>query len=62
MLREGRPEADLREQSFRVDSLHAELRWVHLSAHLAARALLTPDQLAAYQRLRHSTNPARSAP
>lgn len=62
MFREGRPEADLREQSFRVDSLHAELRWAHLSAHLAAHALLTPEQLAAYQHLRHAAAPARSAP
>ena len=52
MFREGRTEADLREQSFRIDSLHAELRWVHLSAHLAARALLTPEQIAAYLRVR----------
>lgn len=52
MFHDGRPEAELREQSFRIDSLHAELRWVHLSAHLAARALLTPEQLSAYQRLR----------
>jgi hypothetical protein len=52
MFRENRPEADLREQSFRVDSITAELRWVHLSAHLAARKLLSPEQVAAYQRLR----------
>ena len=52
MFHEGRPEAELREQSFRIDSLHAELRWVHLSAHLAARALLTPEQVALYQRAR----------
>jgi Spy/CpxP family protein refolding chaperone len=53
MFARGRPEAELREQSFRVASLRAELRWAHLSAHLAARKLLTPEQLAAYQRLRH---------
>lgn len=52
MFREGRPEAELREQSFRIDSLHAELRWVHLATHLAARALLTPEQVAVYQRIR----------
>lgn len=53
MFRDGRPEADLREQSFRVDSIHAELRWIHLSAHLAAQKVLTPDQIALYTRLRH---------
>jgi len=53
MFREGRPEADLREQSFRVDSIHAELRWIHLSAHLAAQKILTAEQIAQYTRLRH---------
>jgi len=53
MFREGRPEADLREQSFRIDSIHAELRWIHLSAHLAAQKILTADQIAQYTRLRH---------
>ena len=54
MFRDGRPEADLREQSFRVDSIHAELRWIHLSAHLAAQKILTAAQLAQYTRLRHA--------
>jgi hypothetical protein len=54
MFRDARPEADLREQSFRVDSIHAELRWIHLSAHLAAQKLLTPEQIAQYTRLRHA--------
>jgi Spy/CpxP family protein refolding chaperone len=53
MFRDGRPEADLREQSFRVDSIHAELRWIHLSAHLAAQKILTAEQIAQYTRLRH---------
>lgn len=53
MFRDGRPEADLREQSFRVDSIHAELRWIHLSAHLAAQKILTADQVARYTHLRH---------
>ncbi len=52
MFRDGRPEADLREQSFRVDSIHAELRWVHLAAHLAAQKILTADQIALYTRMR----------
>ena len=54
MFRDARPEADLREQAFRIDSIHAELRWIHLSAHLAAQKILTADQIAAYTRLRHS--------
>jgi len=53
MFRDARPEADLREQSFRVDTIHAELRWIHLSAHLAAQKILTAEQIAAYTRLRH---------
>ncbi len=56
LFAQGRPDTELREQSFRVASLRAELRWVHLSAHLAARKLLTPEQLAAYQRLRHAAH------
>ncbi len=59
MFRENRPEADLREQSFRVDSIYAELRWVHLSAHLATRKLLSPEQVAAYQRLRYPPPPGK---
>ena len=35
--------------------LRAELRWVHLSAHLAARDLLTSEQRARYHALRHSS-------
>jgi len=54
MFREARPEADLREQSFRVDSIHAELRWIHLAAHLAAQKILTAEQIAEYTRLRHA--------
>lgn len=53
MFREGRPEPELREESYRVASLRVELRWVHLGAHLAARKLLTPEQIATYMRLRH---------
>lgn len=52
MFAEGRPEAELREESFRVASLRAELRWVHLEAHLAARKLLTAEQLTTYHHLR----------
>lgn len=62
MFRQGRPEADLREQSFRADSIRAELRWARLAARLATRALLTSEQLAAYQRLPHSPGNASSEP
>jgi len=57
-----RPETELREQAFRAATLRAELRWVHLSAHLAAQKLLSPEQLAAYQHLRHGRHPAARTP
>jgi hypothetical protein len=50
---EGRSEDELREETYRVSSLRAELRWVHLSAHLAAKKLLTREQVHTYMRLRH---------
>ena len=59
MFAQNRPEAELREQAYRVATLRAELRWVHLAAHLAARKLLTPEQLAAYQQLRHRSGAAQ---
>jgi hypothetical protein len=52
-FKEGRSEAELREETFRVASLRAELRWVHLATHLAARKLLTAEQIAMYTKLRH---------
>ncbi|HEX2713462.1 MAG TPA: Spy/CpxP family protein refolding chaperone [Candidatus Acidoferrales bacterium] len=55
MFAQDRAEAELREQAYRVATLRAELRWVHLAAHLAARKLLTSEQLAAYQQLRHGS-------
>ena len=58
MFAERRPETELREQVFRAATLRAELRWVHLSAHLAAQKLLSPEQLAAYQHLRYRHLPA----
>ena len=51
---QNRPEAELRAQVNRVAALRADLRWIHLSAHLATRPLLTQEQLAAYQHLRHT--------
>ena len=53
LFRQGRPADELREESFRIATLRAELRWVHLNTHLAARRVLTPEQLATYARLRH---------
>lgn len=63
LFRAGRSAAELREETYRIATLRAQLRWVHLEAHLAARKLLTDEQLAAYQRLRHGTaSPAAGAP
>ena len=53
LCRRNRPEAELREEAFRAASLRGELRWTHLAAHLAARKLLTPEQLTTYHRLRY---------
>ncbi|HWQ03202.1 MAG TPA: hypothetical protein VNL38_01865 [Candidatus Nitrosotenuis sp.] len=50
---EGRTEDELREETFRVSTLRAELRWIHLSTHLAAKKLLSPSQVQAYMKLRH---------
>ncbi len=62
LFAEGRPEAELREQAFRAATLRAELRWVHLAAHLQARKLLTEKQLNEYSRLRNRSLQAPSAP
>ncbi len=60
---EGRPEAELREESYRVATLRAELRWVHLAAHLEAKKLLTAEQLTIYRHLRWGgAGHAHSAP
>ncbi len=53
LFAQGKTEDELREETYRVSSLRAELRWVHLAAHLAARKLLTAEQVAAYQQMRH---------
>jgi len=55
MFREGRTEAELRAETRRIAALRGELRWVHLSAHLAAQKILTPAQNAKYQELRHGS-------
>ncbi|MBI3663544.1 MAG: hypothetical protein HY234_10925 [Acidobacteria bacterium] len=53
LFAQNKSAAELREETYRVASLRAELRWVHLSAHLAAKKILTPAQIEAYQRIRH---------
>ena len=53
LFAEGRSEDELREETYRIASLRAELRWVHLRTHLATRRLLTPQQVEAYTRIRH---------
>jgi Spy/CpxP family protein refolding chaperone len=41
-----------------IGELEGRLRSVHLAAHLETRALLNPDQIALYQRLRGYVDPA----
>ncbi len=53
LFAQGKSEDELREETYRVASLRAELRWVHLATHLAARKILTAKQIAAYQQMRH---------
>ncbi|HEV8384378.1 MAG TPA: hypothetical protein VGQ11_05855 [Candidatus Acidoferrales bacterium] len=53
LFAQGKSEDELREETYRVASLRAELRWVHLSTHIAARRILTAEQIAAYRQLRH---------
>ena len=50
---QGKSEDELREETFRVASLRAELRWVHLSTHVAAKKILTAQQIAAYEKMRY---------
>jgi Spy/CpxP family protein refolding chaperone len=42
----------LRQQMMQIGHLQAELRAVHLEAHIRQRAILTTEQVAAYNRLR----------
>jgi hypothetical protein len=53
MFAQGKSEDESREETYRVASLRAELRWVHLATHLAAKKILTAQQIAAYQQMRH---------
>lgn len=45
-------EAEVAAKVKQIAALRAGLRMAHLRAHLAARSLLTPEQLAAYSRRR----------
>ncbi|HZP37375.1 MAG TPA: hypothetical protein VFE48_12905 [Methylomirabilota bacterium] len=54
-------EPDLRARVGRIAALQGELRTIHLSAHLATRALLTDAQVEQYDRLRGYA-PAAAAP
>ncbi|HEY0614985.1 MAG TPA: Spy/CpxP family protein refolding chaperone [Candidatus Elarobacter sp.] len=45
-------EDGLRAATARIAELQGRLRAVHLSAHLATRAVLTPDQIAIYDHMR----------
>lgn len=50
----GSPDdGELANRVAEVARLNGALRLVHLRTHVAARALLTPEQVAAYYRLRH---------
>jgi hypothetical protein len=44
-----------------IGELSGRLRSVHLAAHLETRAMLHPDQIALYQRLRGYGDPASAA-
>jgi hypothetical protein len=43
---------DLQRRLARLAALRGELRYVHLAAHLEVTALLAPEEVKAYQRLR----------
>jgi Spy/CpxP family protein refolding chaperone len=53
----------LRDLVSRAEAARAALRYVHLSRHLETPPLLTPDQIAAYNRLRgYAPDPCASVP
>ena len=55
-------EAELRARVARIAALQGELRTIHLSAHLATRALLTDAQVQQYDRLRGYSTAEPEAP
>jgi Spy/CpxP family protein refolding chaperone len=57
LLAAGPPDdAALRRLLAESAALRADLRWVHLSAHLEARSLLTPEQRHAYHAARYASS------
>ena len=50
----------LAQETAAIGDVQGRLRDVHLSAHLETRALLTPEQIALYERLRGYGNPDMS--
>ena len=59
-FRSGTPASTLADRLGDAERLRAELRHIHLAAHLEVTPLLTPDQRATYQRLRGYTGAADS--
>lgn len=53
LFHQGRPAEELRQEIFRIATLRAEVRWVHLNTHLEAKKVLNPQQLAKYTQLRY---------
>lgn len=58
----GTDEARLRTLIAEADRLRGDVRFEHLRAHLLTTALLTPEQIRAYDRLRGYTGHAGHAP
>ena len=51
----------LKAQLQEIGVLHAELRRIHLETHIAQKAILSPEQIARYNRLRGYDAPAPDA-
>ncbi|MGH9805066.1 MAG: hypothetical protein ACRD4D_07825, partial [Candidatus Acidiferrales bacterium] len=51
----GSHEAAIRRSLADIAALRAEMRWVHISAHLEARELLSPEQRHAYHAARYGS-------
>jgi Spy/CpxP family protein refolding chaperone len=52
----------LTTETAKIANLEGQFREVHLSAHLAMRAVLTPEQIAEYDRLRGYANGSQPMP
>jgi Spy/CpxP family protein refolding chaperone len=55
-------EKTLRQKLEAIGKLRADLRFVHLQAHLRTRQVLTPQQVALYNELRGHTNNEKNQP